>query len=220
MNVPRAVVFDMDGLMFNTEDVYFQVGTELLARRGHEFTWELNLAVLGRPPQACFEEMIRWCSLDESWEELAAESEEICLRLLGEVLAPMPGLLDLLDALEAAAIPKAICTSSTRNVLETVLARFAMKPRFAFTLTAQDVSHGKPHPEIYLEAARRFHIDPAEMLVLEDSPIGCRSAAAAGAFVVAVPGKYSRDDDFSVASRVIDGLDDRRLREILKLDAG
>jgi HAD superfamily hydrolase (TIGR01509 family) len=217
MIAPRAVVFDMDGLMFNTEDVYWQVGTELLARRGHKFTRELNDAVMGRSPQACFEEMIRWHSLDDSWEQLMAESEAIFVGLLDGYLAPLPGLFELLDALETAGLAKAICTGSTRKVLTTVLSRFQMEPRFQFTLTAQDITHGKPHPEIYQQAARRFAIEPREMLVLEDSQTGCRSAAAAGAFVVAVPGEYSRQQDFRMASLVLDSLADRRLYEAIGL---
>ncbi len=71
--------------------------------------------------------------------------------------------------------------------------------------------YGKPHPEIYLTAAQRFGISPAEMMVLEDSQNGCLAAAAAGAFVVAVPGEHSREHDFSMASLLVDSLADRRL---------
>lgn len=215
MTPPRAVVFDMDGLMFNTEDVYWQVGTELLGRRGCEFTSELNDAVMGRPPRACFEEMIRWHSLDESWEQLAAESEEIFVSLLDDRLAPMPGLVELLDALEAAGTPKAICTGSTRKVLVAVLTRFGMESRFQFVLTSEDITHGKPDPEIYHKAADRFRIEPSRMLVLEDSQAGCQSAARAGAYVVAVPCRHSRHQDFSAASLVIDSLADPRLYRVL-----
>lgn len=214
---PAAAVFDMDGLMFNTEDVYWLVGTELLRRRGHEFTRELSDAMMGRPPKTAFAVMIEWYGLEDTWEQLATESETIYAGLLDEHLAPMPGLLDLLDRLEAASIPKAICTSSSRWTLTEVLSRFAMEPRFAFTLTAEDIVHGKPHPEIYLKAARRFGIAPQEMLVLEDSQTGCRAAAAAHAMTVAVPGSHSRDQDFSMASLVIESLTDRRLYEALGL---
>jgi HAD superfamily hydrolase (TIGR01509 family) len=217
MSAPRAVVFDMDGLMFNTEDVYYQVGTELMRRRGRQYTRELSDAIMGRPPQVCFEMMIRWHALEERWEALAAESEEIYVGILDDRLAPMPGLLDLLDALEAAEIPKAICTSSTRRLLTATLARFALEPRFRFTLTAEDITHGKPHPEIYLEAARRFGLQPRQMLVLEDSQTGCRAAAAAGARLVAVPGEHSKGQDFSTASLVIETLADPGLYDALGL---
>jgi HAD superfamily hydrolase (TIGR01509 family) len=214
---PRAVVFDMDGLMFNTEDVYFEVGCQLLRTRGCEFTRELSDAMMGRPPQPGFEVMIQWHSLPDTWQTLAAESEDLFIGLLDGNLAPLPGLLDLLDRLEAAGIPKAICTSSSRRVLTAVLSRFQMEPRFQFTLTAEDIVHGKPDPEIYLKAAARFGIRPGEMLVLEDSQTGCRSAAAAGALTVAVPGPHSMKHDFSVASLVIESLADPRLYAVLGL---
>ena len=74
---PRAVVFDMDGLMFNTEEVYTLVGTELMRRRGREFPDGLKDAMMGLTPRAAFEEMIRWHDLDDGWEELMVESNEI-----------------------------------------------------------------------------------------------------------------------------------------------
>ena len=205
--------------MFNTEELYWDTGTELMRRRGYEYTEELNEAVMGRPPRPCFEEMIRWHGLDDDWEELAAESDVIFLSLLDRRLAPMPGLVDLLDALEDANVPKAICTGSTRKMLAAILSRFEIEPRFQFILAAEDITHGKPHPEIYQKAAQRFAVEPCQMLVLEDSRTGCISAAAAGAFVVAVPGPHSRHQDFSVASLVLDSLADPRLYELLGLQA-
>jgi HAD superfamily hydrolase (TIGR01509 family) len=219
MTAPRAVIFDMDGLMFNTEDVYHQVGTELMRRRGCEYTRELSDAIMGRPPQACFETMIRWHGLDDRWEAMALESEGLFIGLLDGYLAPMPGLVPLLDALDAAGIPKAICTSSSLRLLEAVLSRFQMRPRFQFVLTAEDITHGKPHPEIYLKAAERLGLAPEQVLVLEDSQTGCRSAAGAGTIVVAVPNEYSRNQDLSVASLMIESLCDPRLFEILGLRA-
>jgi len=219
MPPPRAVVFDMDGLMFNSEDVYQEVGSELMRRRGCEYTRELCDAIMGRPPRDCFETIIQYHGLDERWEAMAAESEEIFISLLDGWLAPMPGLLELLDALEAAGIPKAICTSSSGRLLHECVSRFRMEPRFQFMLSAEDIVHGKPHPEIYLKAAERFGIEPHEMLVLEDSQAGCRSADAAGATVVAVPGLHSSTQDFSGADLIVESLADPRLYEALGLTA-
>ncbi|MEI8372900.1 MAG: HAD family phosphatase [Planctomycetota bacterium] len=210
-----AVTFDMDGLMFNTEDVYTLAGTELLARRKCLFTPELKDAMMGLPPRAAFEAMIDWHSLQEPWDVLAVESNEIFLGMLSGRLAIMPGLLELLAALEKAGIPKAIATSSSRPLTEACLAPFRLAPRFCFILTSEDITRGKPNPEIYLLAAGRFGVPPGEMLVLEDSQNGCRAAAASGAFTVAVPGEHSRRQDFSVANLVIESLADQRLYEVL-----
>jgi len=214
----KAVVFDMDGLIFNTEDVYTLVGTELLRRRGREFTQELKNEMMGLTPQTSFEIMIRRCNLRESWRELAAESNILFIGLLDKHLAPMPGLMDLLDALEAAGIPKAIATSSARALLDACLTRFGMQRRFRFFLTAEDIARGKPDPEIYLTAAARFVLNPGELLVLEDSQNGCKAAAAAGAFTVAVPASHSRMQDFSSATLVVENLSDPRLYKVLGLE--
>ncbi len=216
----RAVVFDMDGLMFNTEDVYSEVGSRLLRRRGHEFTPELKHRMMGLTPHASFEIMIAHCNLAETWEALAAESNRIFLEILDGRLQPMPGLMKLLDALERAGIPKAIGTSSCRELLEACLKPFDLAGRFQFILTAEDVTQGKPHPEIYLTAARRFGIAPAEMMVLEDSANGCRAAAAAGAYTVAVPGEHSQEHDFSPASLLVESLADPRLYRALGIAGG
>jgi beta-phosphoglucomutase-like phosphatase (HAD superfamily) len=88
---------------------------------------------------------------------------------------------------------------------------FGLQKRFQFILTAEDIVHGKPHPEIYLTAARRFGVVPAEMMVLEDSQNGCLAAASAGAFTVAVPTQHSREHDFSRAALIADSLADPRI---------
>lgn len=214
----RAVVFDMDGLMFNTEDVYTAVGTELLRRRGCEFTRELKDAMMGLPAEASFTEMIRYCDLTETWTDLSIESNQLFIEYLPSRIQPMAGLMKLLDALERAGIPKGIATSSARVLVDPCLTPFDLQKRFQFILTAEDILHGKPNPEIYLKAAQRFGIAPSEMMVLEDSHIGCRAAAAAGAFVVAVPGEHSKRHDFQMAALVAESLADRRIFEALGID--
>ena len=193
----RAVAFDMDGLMFNSEDVYTEVGKELMARRGRDFPKGLKDRMMGMPPQPSFEAMIEWHSLDDAWETLSAESEEVFIMLLDRYLAPMPGLMQLLDALESAAIPKAIVTSSPRRLTDAVLSRFDIARRFDFILTAEDITHGKPDPEVYLLAAKRFGVAPNTMMVLEDSHFGSLAGVAAGAFVVAIPNEHTADHDFA-----------------------
>lgn len=214
---PKAVVFDLDGLMFNTEELYQHVGGEVLRRRGKQFDAELLDAMMGRPGSVALQLMIDWHQLIETVEQLATESDEVFAGILGERLETMPGLLELLDALERAAVPKAIATSSRRAFVTDVLSRFDLEPRFSFILTAEDVVQGKPFPEIYQRAAARFGLDPRETLVLEDSENGCRAAAAAGAFTVAVPGGHSRRHNFDVASLVVDSLADPRIYAALGL---
>ncbi len=216
-NTLRAVVFDLDGLMFNTEELYQQVGTELLRRRGKLFTPELLDQMMGRRQPVALQIMIDWHRLSDSIDALAAESEQIFAKILETQLALMPGLADLLTALEADGLPKGIATSSGRRFADRVLNAFDLSQRFKFILTAEEVIEGKPHPEIYLTAASRFGLPPAQMMVLEDSQNGCRAAVAAGAFAVAVPGGHSRTHDFTGARFIADTLADRRIYSALGL---
>ena len=215
----QAVVFDLDGLMFNTEMLYQQVGGELLRRRGKRFEADLLDQMMGRRTHVALQMMIDWHSLGDSVETLTSESAEIFSGILDTQLAQMPGLSDLLDALETAGLRKAIATSSVRAFTERVLGQFDLARRFAFILTAEDVSEGKPHPEIYQTAARRLELEPPQMMVLEDSHNGCRAAVAAGAFAVAVPGEHSRAHDFSGAKIIAESLADPRIYAALGIEA-
>jgi len=215
MPAPRAVVFDLDGLMFNTEELYQDVGTELLRRRGYEFTQELLDQMMGRPSQVALQIMIDTHTLKATVEELLAETDEIFPEILRTRLAPMPGLVELLAALEHRKIPKGIATSSRRAFVERVLGTFNYQARFSPILTSEDITHGKPDPEIYLRAAERLQVEPAEMLVFEDSQNGCRAAVAAGAITVAVPGAHSLRHDFQGAAFVADTLRDDRIYRLI-----
>ena len=212
---PKAVVFDLDGLMFNTEELYQDVGTEMLRRRGKTFDAELLDAMMGRPANAALQLMIDYHRLDATVAELVAETDAIFAGLLEARLEQMPGLAELLDALERAGLPKAIATSSGPTFARAALDRFDLLPRFEFVLTCDDIRDGKPHPEIYLLAASRLRLATDEMLVLEDSQNGCRAAVDAGATVVAVPGGHSRRHEFPGAASVATSLADPLLYALL-----
>jgi HAD superfamily hydrolase (TIGR01509 family) len=212
-----AVVFDLDGLMFNTEALYQQVGTELLARREKRFEAELLDRIMGRKSAVALQIMIDWHGLSDSVPLLAEESEQIFAEILDTQLQCMPGLEALLAALESAGVPKAIATSSSRRFVDNVLGRFDFAPRFQFILTSEDVVEGKPHPEVYQQAAAQFGLPPRQIMVLEDSENGCRAAVVAGTFAVAVPGGHSRTHDFSGVQFIADSLNDARIYAALSL---
>ncbi len=215
---PRASAWNSPGRPSNAdEQIYSHVLRELLRRREKEFTHDLVNQMMGRPAAAAFGVLSCYHNLDESLEELMAESDAIFLGLLDAQLAPMPGLIELLAALEQANIPKAIATSSRRSFTQRILGKFGFESRFKFLLTGDDVQEGKPHPEIYLKAAERLAVTPAKMLVLEDSQNGCRAAIAAGAFTIAVPGEHSRSHDFTGAAFVANGLADERIYKAMGL---
>ncbi len=212
----KAVVFDMDGLMLNTEDLYDVVGSRLLARRGLLFSHDIKRSMMGRKATEAFEVLRTNCGLADSVDSLITESDELMRQLLdsGDHLAQMPGLGQLLAFLEAKRIPKAVATSSSRKFADRVLGNFNLTQRFEFVLCGDDVLQGKPNPEIYLTAAARLAISATEMLVLEDSVLGSQAAVAAGAFTVAVPSQPTLTGDFDHVQLVVTSLESAELTRL------
>ncbi len=212
----QAVVFDMDGLMLNTEDVFDVAGRRLLERRGLEMTDVIRHSMLGRRPLDAFNALISHTGITDPIEDLMHETRELFEEIAEHSLATMPGLHEVLELAEAKNLPRAVATSSPRAYMTPLLERFELLHRFHFTLTAEDVTHGKPHPEIYQLAANRLNVSPSRMLVLEDSETGTRAAHAAGAYIVSVPNRHTMVGDFSMSRLRIDSLLDKRLHDLLR----
>lgn len=207
-----AVCFDLDGTLVNSEDLYELAGEEVLRRRGKPYDAALREQVTGRPAADSLRLIIEFHELTDTVDELIRESGELLLTMMETSLAAMPGVYELLEFLDAAGIPYGVATSATRDYADFALARIKITDRIKFLLTAEDIAHGKPAPDIYLLAAERFGIAPRQMMVLEDSSNGCRAAVSAGAFTVAVPNHHTRNHNFAGIEFVADTLADPRIR--------
>jgi pseudouridine 5'-phosphatase len=212
----RAVVFDLDGLMVNTEEMYIEVGHRLLEPWGLTYDDDLRHQMMGLPAEVALKLMIDHHRLDVTLDELAAQSSALVDEHINIRLDAMPGLHELLDWLEAQRLPKAIATSSSRHYARHIVERLGIAQHFRFILTADDVTHGKPNPEVYALAAKRLELPPNEMMVLEDSENGCRAAVAAGAFTVAVPGDHNEGQSFPGVQFIAETLLDPRITQALQ----
>ena len=205
----------MDGLLIDTERLYWQVGDTLLQRRGYRYSRELQARMMGRIGVSAIAQMIEIHDLSDSAEALLAESDELYGALLAEQLRPMPGLSQWMDSLTRSGLPFGLATSSQRKFVDVILPTFDWSGQLAFVLTGNDVVNGKPHPEMYLAAAEKMQIPASDMLVLEDSGNGCAAALAAGAQTVAVPSEHTKDQSFSGVMLIADSLLDPRLHELI-----
>jgi beta-phosphoglucomutase-like phosphatase (HAD superfamily) len=211
----RAVVFDLDGLMFDTEALFAKVASDTLAARGKVFTPEIMRAMIGRRAVEVGESFRRLAGLEEPVEVLMAEVRRRFNAEMGTAVYPTPGLFALLAVLERRGLPRAVATSSRRAYAEGLLGRHGLLGHFAFLLSGEDVSRGKPDPEIYRTAAARFGVPTGAMLVLEDSTAGIAAAKAAGAFAVGVPHEHSPAEGLAAADRVVARLDDPAVLALL-----
>jgi HAD superfamily hydrolase (TIGR01509 family) len=206
-----AVVFDLDGLMFDTEALFFRASAEVLESRGKRFTPEIMRALIGRRAVDVAGWLKTLAGLEESPEVILAEVRERFRAELDTAVHPTPGLFALLDHLRRRGLPSAVATSSGRAYADGLLTRHGLTDRFAFVLGSEDVSRGKPDPEIYRLAAERFAVNADELLVLEDSPAGVEAGRGAGAVTVAVPHEHSPAEALQAADLIVSQLDDPAL---------
>jgi HAD superfamily hydrolase (TIGR01509 family) len=184
----RAVLFDLDGLLVDSEPLWFEVECTVMARLGGQWgpadqhaliggsldrTVSYLLARAGRPPPAGRQVVARWLL------------DEMTTLMLTRGLTVMPGARELLAEVAGAGIPHALVTSSARQIMRAALAVTGL--RFGVTVCAEDVRRTKPDPEPYLLAAARLGVPPSGCAVLEDSRNGVTAARAAGCPVIAVP---------------------------------
>ncbi len=202
-----AVAFDLDGLMFDTEALFFRVASEMVRDRGKTFHVDIMRAMIGRQPSESGMALKTLAGLEEDPEVLMAEATERFMALVDTAVHPTPGLIHLLDILDRHAVPLAVATSSHRQYAERLLTRHRFIERFALILAREDVTRHKPDPEIYQTVAHRFGIDPENLLVLEDTPTGLAAAKGAGAFAVGVPHEHSPAEDLAAADLIVESLD-------------
>jgi HAD superfamily hydrolase (TIGR01509 family) len=211
----RGVAFDMDGLLLNTEDLYKQVGIELMRRRGKEYREEVRKKMIGLPAAKAFSVLIEEEELEDTWQQLQRETDELFENVLEEQLELMAGVEEILEIVEAKGLPRCVATSSTRRFAERALGKAKILERMDFVITAEDVARGKPHPDIYIEAASKMGIKTIEMLVLEDSEHGTKAGVEAKAIVISVLNEHTKHGKFEGASVIVDTLLDQRVREYL-----
>lgn len=183
-----AVLWDMDGLMVDTEPVWTIAEEELALHLGGTWSEQLKASIVGTRLDVAIPMILEHYG-HEATPDATAEASGWLLQRMVELFRTevrvLPGVTDLLAALEAAGVPQALVSSSYRVLVDSVLAH-GFGP-FATTVAGDEVSHGKPHPEPYLTAATRLGVDPRDCVVIEDSSAGVLSAEAAGCAVLAVP---------------------------------
>lgn len=213
----RALLFDFDGLIIDTEGLYARALLEILASRGVRIQLGDIAHLFGSTGP---ENEAAWAAVRAGWAVLREDEDvdDLVRRHVGsgfDELPLLPGVSDLLDAAGAGGWRTALATGKARWRLDQHLARLGIGERFDVIVTAEEVPRGKPAPDIFLEAARRLGVAPARCVVLEDSLPGCQAAHAAGMVAVACPGVVTADLRLPDGALVVRSLLDVRLQELL-----
>lgn len=182
----QAVLFDMDGLLVDTEPIWFEIESEAMATLGGGWEPADQAALVGGSMERTLDYLLARARRPVPREWLAQWMLDGMVQRLSTSAVPLrPGAGELLAEVQAAGLPYALVTSSERVIMDAVLR--VTGARFPVTVCADDVTRIKPDPEPYLLAAKLLGVDPGRCMVLEDSPNGVASAEAAGCRVIAVP---------------------------------
>lgn len=206
--LPDAVIFDMDGLMIDSE----RVSVACWAQAAHELALPLAddfwLRFVGLGDRDCERLLLEHIDAGQV-PALFARCHDLYEARTQEGLPLRPGILDLLQLLHDHGIARAVATSTRQPRASRKLAAAGLLPFFEVVVTSSDVAHPKPAPDIYLLAAQKLGKDPARCLALEDSPAGIRAAVGAGMTAIQVPDLVHPDDDLrALGHRIVDSLAD------------
>jgi HAD superfamily hydrolase (TIGR01509 family) len=200
-----AVIFDLDGVLIDSEALQYKAYSEVLARFGISVSREEYAAqwiAAGQGP----EYVIRNHGLQMHPDELRALKQPVYHDILRREVALMPGACAVLNRLQPH-FPLALATNSNRQDVSLVFDRFDLRRFFTAIVTREDYRDAKPHPDAFLTAATRLGLTPGACVVVEDAYRGVVAARRAGTAVIAIPNRFTRDSDLSLATLVLPDLD-------------
>jgi HAD superfamily hydrolase (TIGR01509 family) len=201
--VIEAIVFDLDGVIVDSEHVWDEVRQRLAEERGGRWHDRASRDMMGMSSHEWSRYMHDVIGLAEPPEQINAEVVRRLVAVYREELPLLPGAVEAVEAL-AARWPLALASSSNREVIDLVLRVSGLERLFAATVSSEEVARGKPAPDVYLEAARRLDVPAERCAAVEDSENGILSAKAAGMRVVAIPNpQYPPADDALAAADLV-----------------
>ncbi len=200
-----AIIFDMDGLMVDTEPLSRRAWAQVIGPFGAVLTDAVYGRMIGRRTMEAGQILLDATDIPLSVEELVRQKTAVFDQILAQGVPIMPGLMELHAEIARRGLPWAVATSSPRPHAQQILTQLGLLEKCGAIAGGDEVEHGKPAPDIYLLAAQRLGMSPAHCLALEDSAPGCQSAAAAGMTVAAVSTLLS-PGDFPCANYIFPNL--------------
>ena len=186
-----ALLFDMDGLMVDTERLYIHAN-EIIARQYRKEVTHVTIAkMMGRGTMESLRIYIDDLGIDADPADLAVRRHSFMLDLIASDLIAMPGLREIL-AFARPIFRLGVVTGSATSLMNEILGRLQLQDSFELTQSCDQIQFGKPNPEVYLRACARLGLRPQQCIVLEDSANGVRAGVAAGCYTIAVPNEYTR----------------------------
>lgn len=204
----QLVLFDMDGVLADTEPFHLEATQRLLAAEGHSLSEDENRVYLGRTDHDYFTALNERFGLERPVDDYVREKAVHVIGILRTRAAPNPGVCELLVDLRMRSVAACVASSSVPMLIDAVVDCLGLRSSFGGLFSASEVARGKPAPDLFLHAAARSRVAPEHCLVIEDAPNGVSAAKAAGMRVVAVRTPITDGLDLSAADYVLDSLTD------------
>jgi HAD superfamily hydrolase (TIGR01509 family) len=203
----QGVIFDLDGLMVDSEPLAMLAWQQFLVDYGFEMTEEQYKHTIGMSDEETSHYILDLTGISYDPQALAREHRRLTAMNIDEALEPKPGLLPLLETLQGRGYPMAVASNSPVAHVRQAIAKVGIVGYFACVISAEHVTQPKPAPDVYLEAARCLGLDPRRCLALEDSPAGVQAAQAAGMRCLFIPSPdFSKSDIAAVDAPVFASL--------------
>jgi HAD superfamily hydrolase (TIGR01509 family) len=194
----QAVIFDIDGLMLDSERVSQKSWSQVMKAAGYHLSDEIYLKMIGRTEKDVKHILADAYGADFPFEEMYRQREDRFREMIARDGIPLkPGLIDLLAQVDALGLKKAVASSTYCTLAELKLSSAGIRDYFQVVITGDEVVNGKPAPDLFLAAAKKIGIDPQNCLVLEDSQAGIQAAHAAGMVSILVPDMQPVEDEVS-----------------------
>lgn len=195
----QAFVFDLDGLMVNSEELSLIAWRRVLAPFGKNLEEQDYFTLIGQDSRASADQVIRGSGIPLSWDQLAQAHWKELKSIINRDLEPRPGLIDLVTAIGQSGYPLAIASNSPSDYVGLAVKAIGLGASFGCLVGRDQVAQGKPAPDVYLAAAACLSVLPTHCVALEDSPIGLQAALAAGMRCIVVPNDHLAGGDFTGA---------------------
>ncbi len=206
-NFYRAVIFDMDGVLVDSEPAFFEAINQVLAEEGRSIEFEPYRRLLGTSVEVTWRELIEMLDLGGDLEDYLRRYDAVLLDRLRCPRPPLPGVIELLEELDCRGVMIALATSSLRSWSDAVLESAGLQDRFRTIVTADGVENEKPAPDLYLKAAALLCTPSCDCIAVEDTQPGIASAKAAGMYAVQVRACSTACPPIEEADLVLESLE-------------